>query len=224
MMDTAEVDDFLENVSQVSRLIDGLKAGTISPEYVDTKLQERDTKRSAGSQRGSTGAQAAAGRAPGGAPATGQADAGGDVDGAAAEARQAKLMRKVEELKRSRERKQQARQRYQDHIAARAAMAQQQQADAATDYGKWDLWCPSDEDDELFNSLCPDTLQFRALERDIDERHARCEGLVDWVGELCMNDRVGGCPFRHMQARADASALLVPHCSHMQDGGAAPNR
>lgn len=47
------------------------------------------------------------------------------------------------------------------------------QTSAATDYRKWDMWCPEDEEDDLINSITPNTPAFRALEKDIDERHNR---------------------------------------------------
>ena len=45
---------------------------------------------------------------------------------------------------------------------------------AGTDYTKWDMWCPSDEEDELISKLTlPNTAEFKAMEKDIDERHAK---------------------------------------------------
>jgi hypothetical protein len=35
------------------------------------------------------------------------------------------------------------------------------------------MWCPEDEEDDLFNSLTPNNPAFRAMERDIDDRHKR---------------------------------------------------
>lgn len=47
------------------------------------------------------------------------------------------------------------------------------QAGAATDYDRWDLWTPSDEEDEAL-AACPSANPgIRALERDIDQRHQR---------------------------------------------------
>jgi len=43
-----------------------------------------------------------------------------------------------------------------------------------TDYARWDMWCPSDEEDDMINGLTPNNPQFRAMERDIEERHKRC--------------------------------------------------
>ena len=40
----SEVNDFSSKVDEVSMLIDGLAKGTISPQYVDSKLDSGDTK------------------------------------------------------------------------------------------------------------------------------------------------------------------------------------
>ena len=39
-----EAESFLDEVDDVSRLIEGLHSGKISPEYVDKKIKERDAK------------------------------------------------------------------------------------------------------------------------------------------------------------------------------------
>ena len=43
-----------------------------------------------------------------------------------------------------------------------------------TDYEKWELFTPEDEEDELIGSLTPNNPQMKAMEADIDARHARC--------------------------------------------------
>lgn len=40
MPSKAEADEFLSKVDEVSRLLEGLKAGSIPPEYIDTKVHE----------------------------------------------------------------------------------------------------------------------------------------------------------------------------------------
>ena len=80
--------------------------------------------------------------------------------------RQEELKRKVQELKARLEAKRQARERYDAYM-------QRNDAGAGTDYAKWDLWCPEDEDDELLASCTPNNAQMKAMEKDIDERHAR---------------------------------------------------
>lgn len=80
--------------------------------------------------------------------------------------RQEELKRKVQELKARLEAKQQARARYVEYM-------QQNDPSSTTDYEKWDLWCPEDEDDELLASCTPNNAQLKAMEKDIDARHDR---------------------------------------------------
>lgn len=89
----------------------------------------------------------------------------------------------VEELKANRARKLKARAKYEQYVqqqqkqAANGAPATGAARIGAVDYVRWDLWCPSDEEDEIFSSLTPNNPGFRAMERDINERHKRCPKL-----------------------------------------------
>lgn len=166
-----DVDSFLDSVSEVTRLIDGLKAGTLPPDYVDKKIAERGEKSS--KQKPKPAAAQASTASIKSATPTAAADGGGECDDADAAdteaARQAELRRKLEELKASRQRKIKARELYSSYVQGK----QQQSQGFATDYTQWDLWCPSDEEDDIFNSLTPNTPEFRAMERDISTRHER---------------------------------------------------
>ena len=71
-------------------------------------------------------------------------------------------------MKASLARKQAARARYQEHMAAQGPALRSE-----TDYSKWDLFTPEDEEDEMVNSLTPNDPSIRALEKDINERHQR---------------------------------------------------
>lgn len=82
--------------------------------------------------------------------------------------RQEELKRKVQELKARLEAKKLARARYDAYVQQKDSSAPN-----STDYEKWDLWCPEDEDDELLASCTPNNEQMKAMEKDIDERHAR---------------------------------------------------
>ncbi|WIA44309.1 hypothetical protein OEZ86_007106 [Tetradesmus obliquus] len=163
----SDVEDFIDNVSEVSRLIESLKAGTISPEYVDKKIAARTAQQE--QQKGSPAAPSTP-QATSKQASSDSADEAAEKDDAERKgeaARQAELLRKVEELKTNRARKLRARQRFDEY-------SQQQNTQAyATDYAKWDLWCPSDEEDDMFNSIPPNNPAFRAMERDINDRHAR---------------------------------------------------
>lgn len=154
-----DVDAFLDSVSEASRLIEGLKAGVISPEFVDTKIAQRSQKQTLRSPAADQPL-----------PQDSKAAQTADKDAADTEAaRQAELLRKVEELKANRQRKQRARSLYESYVQGK----KQQQHSYATDYNKWELWCPSDDDDDLFNSLTPNSPEFRAMEKDISKRHER---------------------------------------------------
>ena len=74
----------------------------------------------------------------------------------------------VEEMKASLARKEAARARYQEHMAAQRPVLR-----SGTDYTKWELFTPEDEEDEMVNSLTPNDPGIRALEKDINERHQR---------------------------------------------------
>ncbi|KAL0026310.1 hypothetical protein WJX77_010157 [Trebouxia sp. C0004] len=71
-----------------------------------------------------------------------------------------------EAVKKNQQKKQKARQRYNEHVS-------QQSNKHVTDYTKWDFFTPDDEDDDLINSLTPNNPQLKAMEADIDARHAR---------------------------------------------------
>jgi hypothetical protein len=170
-----DVEDFIEDVDEVARLIDGLKAGTLPPDYVDARIAERSAAAGAAGKAGTikTGAaslaDAAARRDTGAAAAAAAcAESEGDDDDAVRR-RRAELLLKVESLKANRARKLRARAKYDAYVASGGAGA-----GGACDYARWDLWCPSDDEDALFGQLTPDTPAFRAMERDIDERHRRC--------------------------------------------------
>jgi len=162
-----EVDGFLDSVSEVSRLIDGLKAGSISPEYVDSVLLAKTGQAASAARQDVAQHAKAADQSPAGSD--GQAGGAGAPPGSSADDdadRQARLAAKVEELKANRARKLAARARYQQYVAAAGD-------EAGTDYRKWDMWCPSDDEDALFNSLTPADPQFQAMEKDINDRHRK---------------------------------------------------
>ena len=169
-LDETEVGEFVDKVDEISRLIDGLSKGTISPEYIDRKMEQKaafvkdleDAKKSGG-----PASKADVSRAPEDAAAQAAADK------AAAEKekeRRSRLQAKAAELKANYERKLKARARFDEYSAAGGAPHHL----FGTDYTKWDMWCPEDDEDELINSLTPThNPAFRAMEKDIDERHNR---------------------------------------------------
>ena len=136
---------FLEHVDEVSRLIAGLKAGTLPPEHLDRNLT------SCGYPSDTTRRDAGKHAAP------------------QDEARREELQRKAQELKIDYERKIRARQRFEAYVGS----GKQQQHRFGTDYARWDLWCPEDETDELISSIANSNPALRAMEKDVDERHRR---------------------------------------------------
>ena len=83
-------------------------------------------------------------------------------------AREAELQAKVAGIRARLERKKAARARFEAHVAAHPGLAAW-----GTDYARWDMWCPEDEEDELLASCTPDNPQFHAMEKDINDRHDR---------------------------------------------------
>jgi hypothetical protein len=106
-----------------------------------------------------------------------QKEAAASIDEISPE-RQQELERKVQELKARLEAKKQARARYDAYMERNDCTANI----STTDYHKWDLWCPEDEDDELLAKCTPNNEQMKAMEKDIDERHARCDPLDACTG------------------------------------------
>jgi 5'-3' exonuclease len=137
---------FVERASEVSRLIEGLKDGSLSPEYVDTKIKARDDFK-----------QLPRSNRP-------QKDAGSELD----EHRRAELQRKAQDIKADYERRLVARKKYDEYVARRGVQKY------ATDYTQWSLWCPEDETDELISSLASSNPALRSMELEIDQRHHRC--------------------------------------------------
>ncbi|DBA92213.1 TPA: hypothetical protein ACH3X1_015922 [Trebouxia sp. C0004] len=142
---SSEVEDFTEQVDEACRLIAGLQAGSVSPEEFDrgeaVKVREKAAKEA-------------------------QQQADRPVLPEQTTERQQQLKQKIAELQKNQQKKQKARQRYNEHVS-------QQSNKHVTDYTKWDFFTPDDEDDDLINSLTPNNPQLKAMEADIDARHAR---------------------------------------------------
>ena len=148
---SSEVEDFTDQVDEACRLIAGLQTGAISPEAFDRQERAR-------SQRADASRQAKAQQYT------------RNVEHTPPDPhKQAQLKQNVAELQQNRRRKLEARQRFDAHVAYAKASHQ-------TDYTKWDLFTPDDEEDDLINSLTPNNPQMKALEADIDARHARSAG------------------------------------------------
>lgn len=142
---SSEVDDFTDQVDEACRLIAGLQAGSVSPEEFD---------RAEAYKAREIAAKAAKQKADQPVPPKVNAE------------RQQQLKQKIAELQNNQQRKHNARQRYADHVS-------QQNNKHLTDYTKWDLFTPDDEDDDMINSLTPNNPEMKAMAADIDARHAR---------------------------------------------------
>ena len=80
-----------------------------------------------------------------------------------------KLLDRVQEIQQRLEQKKRARAKFDSYIAERHT----QGMEIGTDYVKWDMWCPEDEDDEMLAGCTPNNPQFHAMEKDINTRHDR---------------------------------------------------
>ena len=127
MLDETEVGDFVDKVDELSRLIDGLSKGTISPEYIDRKLEQKaPSKEESARAPPPVGSAAAAAKA--------EQD---EKDAEKEEERKTRLAEKAAELKANYERKLKARARFEEYTKSGEAAGQ-----FGTDYTKWDMWCP----------------------------------------------------------------------------------
>ncbi|KAL6765116.1 hypothetical protein V8C86DRAFT_3128274 [Haematococcus lacustris] len=172
-MASEDVEVFINNVDEVAVLINGLKSGTISPEYVDSKIRTTGCESKAKAQQGPAAARPCGQQNNAAAASDTQSDQVTPSSGADAETeeqRKARLMAKVQELQSNRERRLAARARYEAYCQAASPL---RAARYGTDYTKWGMWCPDDEEDDLFNSLTPSGAGFRAMEKDIEDRHKR---------------------------------------------------
>jgi len=111
-LEDPEVEEFLSNVDDVSMLIEGLKSGTISPDYIDRRQELKTQSKASSKPDPKQIKQQAAPQKPLQQLTEEEVEKAKEEE----EARQARLLQKVEELKASRALKFQARQRYEDYI------------------------------------------------------------------------------------------------------------
>ena len=146
-----DADEFLENVDEVNALIDGLRSGKISAEYVDRKIKERDAESTQLEEERKKEAEEAERR---------------KYENLSPE-EQKKIKAKVDEMIAEKERRERARKAFHEY---RAKMPEEKRR--ATDYDAWDLWTPSDDEDDPWMKYTPENPAFKAMEADIDRRHA----------------------------------------------------
>ena len=114
-----DADEFLENVDEVNALIDGLRSGKISAEYVDRKIKERDAESTQLEEERKKEAEEAERR---------------KYENLSPE-EQKKIKAKVDEMIAEKERRERARKAFHEY---RAKMPEEKRR--ATDYDAWDLW------------------------------------------------------------------------------------
>ena len=158
-----EYEDFEDRVDEVTRLITGLKDGSLPADYVDRREKEiydRESKKQEEKDKAK------------------REEEERSFDKLPKE-RQDELLRKVDELQRNKERKERLRAAFRAHQAAKADEGASREG---TDYQAWDLWTPSDEEDELYESLTPNSPEFKAMEKDIDDlQNFACKNQMDYV-------------------------------------------
>lgn len=142
---SGEVEDFTDQVDEACRLIAGLQTGDVSLDEFDRREAARLRQLDAKRTREQP-----------------QASSQPEID----PDRQRQLKNKIAELQENLRKKEAARHRYNTHVS-------QQSSCHTTDYTKWSLFTPNDEEDDLVNSLTPNNPQMKAMEADIDARHAR---------------------------------------------------
>ena len=157
---------FLDRVDEISRLVEGLKDGTLPVDYVDEREKEINAREEEkGAQKRAQAQEAERNKWENLPPA-----------------RQEELTRKARELQRRYKWKQTARAKFETYRQVHGTEYR------GTDYTAWDMWTPSDEEDELINNMTPDSPEFKAMEKDIDERHA----MLVRKRQVAERNRVGG--------------------------------
>eukprot|EP00959_Pyramimonas_sp_CCMP1952_P243351 5086725-Pyramimonas_sp.AAC.1 len=152
--DPDDVDDFLAEVEKASSLIEKLKNDEISLEEFDkvNERKERSEKRKKEEEE--------------------QERLRREKEQDGLEERKASAQKKVDEIMARKEAKDRAKERYKEYVDSEGGK-KGTFVTSNTDYAAWDLYCPSDEEDEMIANLTPDGPQFKAMEKDIDERHKR---------------------------------------------------
>ena len=157
-----EAESFLEEVEDVTRLVDGLRSGKVSAEYVDRVLREKDEETAKKETREKQAKEEAEKNKYENLP----------------EEKKSEVREKVAEMMREKERRERARELYAKYLAEKmndgsdpADVAAKRRT--ATDYTSWDLWTPSDDEDDPWMKYTPDNPAFKAMEADIDARHER---------------------------------------------------
>ena len=156
-----EAESFLEEVEDVTRLVDGLRSGKVSAEYVDRVLREKDEETEKKETRAKEAKEQAEKTKYDNLP----------------EEKKTEVREKVAEMMREKERRERARElyaKYQETLGSSGGSSEERRRTATTDYTSWDLWTPSDDEEDPWMTFTPgDNPAFKAMEADIDKRHER---------------------------------------------------
>ena len=155
-----EAESFLEEVEDVTRLVDGLRSGKVSAEYVDRVLREKDEETEKKETRAKEAKEQAEKTKYDNLP----------------EEKKTEVREKVAEMMREKERRERARElyAYQETLGSSGGSSEERRRTATTDYTSWDLWTPSDDEEDPWMTFTPgDNPAFKAMEADIDKRHER---------------------------------------------------
>jgi len=155
MPQSEDIEDFLSKVDDVGAKLAALQDGTLDVEEFDRQqeLEDRIQKREEDEARAKEEKRQEA--------------------SANYEERKQKAQVKVDEILARKQKKETARKKFEKYQNQQKKHKGEQALKSSTDYNAWDLWCPSDDEDDMIKTLPPSGEQFRAMERDIDERHAR---------------------------------------------------
>lgn len=88
----------------------------------------------------------------------------------------------MKEIQANIERKNKAREKYARWVESQRASSQGRKA--TTDYTAWDLWLPSDEEDEMIRDLTPSGPEFKAME--VSAAYAGTTRVPCWSATSCL--------------------------------------
>eukprot|EP00854_Cymbomonas_tetramitiformis_P003796 gene3796-4750_t len=159
-----EVEDFLARVDGISKTLDGLNDGTISVEDLDRMERQKELLAARQEREAKEAEESSAKRKE------------------ELESRRDAAKVKVDEIMERKIKKDKARERFVDYEKTDKKSSF---ITTSTDYTGWDLWCPSDEEDDLIKTLPPSTdPAFKAMEKDMDDRHERMKQKIKTATKL----------------------------------------
>ena len=145
-----DAEDFLAKVQDVSRLVDGLANDKLTPDYVAKRTKELGLDEELGSDNNKKCEKQALLKQKNNDGIDGNSKTDTLDNDLKETARDEEIQLKVRELQYRRNQRLRARERFEEYIKDSEHLRCH-----ATDYNAWDLWMPSDDEDELFENLQP---------------------------------------------------------------------